>query len=59
MIWMLVLLTFANGEPQFQYDKRIFTTEPACQQAAGSYFTGQRWDGAKTFWRCTDWHGAQ
>jgi hypothetical protein len=55
MIWMLVILTFTGGDPQFQYDKRIFPTEAACQAAAPIY-AGPRWDSGHTFWRCASWN---
>lgn len=54
MIWMLVLMTFVNGQPQFQYDKRVFPTEAACQSAAPGY-SGPRWDAGSAFWRCISW----
>jgi hypothetical protein len=56
MIWMLAVLTFiGGGEPQFQYYKRIFSTEAACQAAAPNY-AGPRWDSGHTFWLCTSWN---
>ena len=57
MIWMLVALTFiGGGEPQIQYDKRIFSTEAVCQAAAPNN-AGPRWDSGHTFWRCISWNG--